>query len=394
MIHLIETTPDLQEFCTCLKQQPFITVDLEFLREKTYYAELCLIQVGTAERAAIIDPLAPNLDLSSFFEILNAPEIVKVFHSGRQDIEILYKLTGKIPAPVFDTQLAAMGCGYGESVGYESLVKSILKIELDKSCRCSNWSLRPLDGKQLKYALADVTHLVHVYAHLKEELAKSKREHWFDAETALLCSPDTYHIDPFEAWHKIKHRSHNAYMLTVLRELAAWRELRAQKKNTPRQSIIKDDCLVNIAAICPHTGEELAQIRNIRKDVASGKLAGEILDVIAACEKITPENYVTPPKEKSLSAGAQALYELLKLLLKIRSQEKGVVAKLIASDDELKALATFKDKNNPVLKDWRLEIFGQDALELRNGNLSICFNPQTRSIALKKTASENEAVKN
>lgn len=392
MIHLIETTPDLQGFCAHLKQQPFITVDLEFLREKTYYAELCLIQVGTVERAAIIDPLAPNLNLSSFFEILNAPEIVKVFHSGRQDIEILYKLTGTIPSPVFDTQLAAMVCGYGESVGYESLVKSILKTDLDKSCRCSNWSLRPLDTKQLKYALADVTHLVHIYTYLKEELAKSKRENWFASETDALCSPDTYHIDPFESWHKIKHRSHNAYMLTVLRELAAWRELRAQKKNTPRQSIIKDDCLVNIAAICPHTGEELAQIRNIRKDIVSGKLAEEILDVIAVCEKLRPENYVTPPKEKSLSVGAQALYELLKLLLKIRSQEKGVVAKLIASDDDLKALATFKDKNNPVLKDWRFEIFGQDALELRNGNLSICFNPQNRSIALKKTAPENETA--
>ncbi len=394
MIHLIETTSDLEEFCTHLAAQPFITVDLEFLREKTYYAELCLIQVGTTEQAAIIDPLAPKLDMSSFFAILNNPQIVKVFHSGRQDIEILFKLSHHIPTPVFDTQIAAMVCGYGESVSYESLVKNILHIELDKSCRCSNWGLRPLDPKQLKYALADVTHLVHIYQNLKNELAVSGRESWFRSETELLSNPETYHVEPYDAWQRIKHRSHNAYMLTVLRELAAWREQRAQSKNTPRQSIIKDDCLINIASICPHTPEELGQIRNIRKDVAAGKLAGEILDVIALCEKIKPENYVVPPKEKSLSSGAQALYELLKLLLKIRSQEQGVVAKLIASDNDLKALAAFKDKNNPVLEGWRYDIFGHDAVELRNGKLCICFDKEHRSIALKKTAPETEAVAN
>lgn len=394
MIHLIETTSDLEQFCTHLAQQPFITVDLEFLREKTYYAELCLIQVGTLEQAAIIDPIAPKLNMSAFFAILNNPNIVKVFHSGRQDIEILYKLTGKIPNPVFDTQIAAMVCGRGESVSYESLVKNTLHIDLDKSCRCSNWSLRPLDPKQLKYALADVTHLVHIYQHLKDELAASGRESWFESETKQLCNPETYCVEPYDAWQRIKHRSHNAYMLTVLRELAAWREQRAQSRNTPRQSIIKDDCLINIASICPNNAEELGQIRNIRKDVATGKLAGEILDVIELCKKIKPANYVVPPKEKSLSTGAMALYELLKLLLKIRSQEQGVVAKLIASDEDLKALANFKDKNNPVLEGWRYEIFGQDAEQLRNGKLCICFDKEHRSIALKKAASETEAAAN
>ena len=392
MIHLIETTDDLEEFCRHLKTQKFITVDLEFLREKTYYAELCLIQVGTPEQAAIIDPMSKKLIMNSFFDILQDPAIVKVFHSGRQDIEILYFLTGKTPFPIFDTQIAAQVCGYGESPSYESLVNSILKLELDKSCRFTNWSSRPLNPKQLEYALSDVTHLVHIYDYFKQELQKSGRESWFQDEINTLCDPQTYYVNPEDAWQKIKHRSHNARFLTVLRELAAWREKRAQLKNTPRQSIIKDDCLLNIAASCPQTPEELAQIRNIRKDVVNGKLAGEILDVLSFCRSIAPENYVTPPKEKSLSHSCSALYELLKLLLKIRSQEEGVVAKLIADDDELKMLASFKDKNNPVLKGWRHDIFGRMAVELRSGRLSISFDPQKKSICLKKTAPEMDGT--
>lgn len=389
MIHLIETTPDLETFCQHLSTQTFITVDLEFLREKTYYAELCLIQVGTIEQAAIIDPMAKGLNMKSFFAILENSNIVKVFHSGRQDVEILYNLTGKIPASVFDTQIAAQVCGYGESASYESLVKGILHLDLDKSCRFSNWSNRPLDHKQLEYALCDVTHLVHIYEYLKQELEKSGRESWFQDEVAVLCNKETYYVEPYEAWQKIKHRSHNSYFLTVLRELAAWREIRAQSRNTPRQSIIKDDCLLNIAALCPSNQDELAQIRNIRKDIVAGKLAGEILDVLEICKTIKPENYVVPPKEKNMAHNSSALYELLKLLLKIKSQEEGVVAKLIASDDELKMLASFKDKNNPVLKGWRDDLFGQDALDLRDGHLSISFDKEKKSIRIQKTASDN-----
>lgn len=388
MINLIQTTSDLETFCQHLEQQEFITVDLEFLREKTYYAELCLIQIGTLEQAAIVDPMAENLNMSAFFKILENPGITKVFHSGRQDIEILYNLTGKIPADIFDTQIAAQVCGFGESASYESLVKSILHQELDKSCRFTNWSKRPLDKKQLEYALSDVTHLVHLYQYFKQELEKSGRESWFADETKVLTSKETYETDPYEVWHKIKHRSHNSYFLTVLRELAAWREKRAQAKNTPRQSVIKDECLLNIAALCPRTSEELAQIRNIRKDVVNGRLAGEILDIIELCKSIKPQNYVVPPKEKNLSHGNTALYELLKLLLKIKSQESGVVTKLIAGDDELKMLASFRDKDNPVLQGWRYEMFGKDALDLRDGNLSISFDKEKQSIRFTKTASE------
>lgn len=388
MIHLIETTADLETFCQHLEQQEFITVDLEFLREKTYYAELCLIQIGTKEQAAIIDPLAPNLDMRTFFKILDNANIIKVFHSGRQDIEILYNLTGKIPANIFDTQIAAQVCGFGESASYESLVKGILQQELDKSCRFTNWGVRPLDHKQLEYALSDVTHLVHLYQYFKQELEKSGRESWFADEIANLTTPDTYNTDPYEVWHKIKHRSHNPYFLTVLRELAAWREKRAQNKNTPRQTIIKDECLLNIAALCPHNTEELAQIRNIRKDIVASRLAGEILDIIELCQQIDPKNYVVPPKNKPLSHNNSALFELLKLLLKIKSQESGVVTKLIASDEDLKQLASYHDKNNPVLKGWRYEMFGKDALELREGKLSISFDAEKQTIRFTKTASE------
>lgn len=381
---IIENTKDLLHFCEGLNKEPFVTIDLEFLREKTYYAKLCLIQVASLNDAAIIDPLAKGLEMEAFFAILHNPNIIKVFHSGRQDIEILYNLAGFIPEPLFDTQLAAMVCGFGESISYENLVKNILEIELDKSCRLSNWSLRPLDDSQLQYALSDVTHLVHIYEYLRDKLASSGRLHWLDEEVETLKNPDTYVVNPHEAWQKIKHRSHNNHYLTILRELANWREKRAQHKDIPRQSVIKDDCLLNLAALCPACYEELEQIRNIRQDILSGKLAPEILDVITQAKKIPSSQYVKLEREKTLLPGANALYELLKLLLKIRSQEQGVVAKLIASDDNLKDLASFSDRNNPILKGWRMKIFGQDALALRNGELSISYNKQQHCVELTK----------
>ena len=390
MINLIDRTEKLEEFCTSLLNKTFITIDLEFMREKTYYAELCLIQVGAEGEAAIIDPLSKDIKLEPFFKLLDNQNIVKVFHSGRQDIEILYNLSGKIPMPLFDTQIAAMVCGYGESAGYESLVKGILKVDLDKTSRCSNWELRPLDEKQLQYALSDVTHLVNLYIHFKQKLAENGRENWLESELDILRNPQTYEVNPYEVWHKIRHRSHNAKVLTFLRELAAWREKRAQSKNTPRQSIIKDDMLVNIAALCPQSVDELMQIRNMRKDVAQGKLGTEILEVLEKCKKIPTSAYVIPEKDKPLASGAQALYELLKLLLKIRAQEQGVVAKLIATDEDLKMLATFQDENCMALSGWRYDIFGREAVELRNGNVCIAYDKNKHGIVLKENNPENQ----
>lgn len=386
-MRLIDTNQALTDFCQELTNEPFIAVDLEFLREKTYYAKLCLIQVASPNHAAIIDPLA-EIDLSAFFALMKNPNITKVFHSGRQDIEIIYNQSGFIPEPLFDTQIAAQVCGFGEAVSYENLVKSVLGIQLDKSSRLSDWSLRPLDTKQLEYALSDVTHLVNIYTFLQNKLSETGRLHWLDEEIAILKSPDTYIVRPEDAWQKIRHRSHNSKVLTLLRELAAWRERRAQSKNTPRQSIIKDDCLINIAAACPTSKEELEKIRNIRKDVASGKLGDEILEVINIALQIPSSAYIKPEHDKPLPNGANALYELLRMLLKIRAQEQSVVAKLIASDEDLKNFAISANTENPILKGWRLEIFGTDALALRKGELSITYNPSKHNIELIKKAGD------
>jgi len=388
---VINSTSDLDVFCQELQHSEFITVDLEFIREKTYYAQLCLIQVGTPDTAAIIDPLADKIDLKPFFALLKNPSVTKVFHSGRQDIEILYKLTGFIPTPLFDTQIAAMVCGYGDTVSYETLVNKICGIELDKSSRLSNWSVRPLDQNQLKYALSDVTYLVNIYLDLKTQLKNNGRLHWLDEEMEILKAPETYVVDPMEAWHKIKPRTHNPKMLTILRELAAWREERAQRKDLPRQNIIKDDLLINIAAVCPTTLEELALVRCIRKDIIEGKLGTEIMEVITAAKEIPPSQYVKASKDKQVPPGCAGLYELLKLLLKLTSLESGVVAKLIASDDDLKHFATFRDRSNPILKGWRRELFGNKALELRNGKLSFSYDTarQTVLISAKQTAADN-----
>ncbi len=379
---LIENTSDLISFCKELNQQPYIAVDLEFLREKSYYAKLCLIQVAAPNDAAIIDPLAPNMKLEDFFAVLRNPKIVKIFHSGRQDIEIICHMAGFVPQPLFDTQTAAQVFGFGEAVSYENLVKNILGIQLDKSCRLSDWSLRPLDTNQLEYALSDVTHLIHVYEYLRDKLTENGRLHWLDEDFAALADKQNYTIRPEEAWQKIRHRSHNNRILTVLRELAAWRERRAQEKDTPRQSIVRDDCLVNIASACPLNKKDLEKIRNIRPDIITGKLGSEILDVVRKAVQISPADYVKGEPEKPLPSGAAALYELLRLLLKIRAQEQGVVAKLIASDETLKQLAVSPSESNPVLRGWRYEIFGKDALALQQGRLTISYNAEKHAVEL------------
>ena len=379
-MELITKTTELKELCNQLKKCNFVTVDLEFLRERHYYAKLCLIQIGSINCCSIIDPLSKELDLQPFFELMQNPDVVKVFHSCRQDIEIIYNLSGKIPTPLFDTQVAAMALGFGESVSYESLVLHILHKQLDKTNRLSDWSKRPLSESQLRYALSDVTHLIEIYQHLNKKLQTTNRSEWIKDEMEIISNPSTYEIKPEEAWMKIKHRSHNAHFLTILRELAAWRERRSQIKNTPRQSYIKDDMLLSICANNPQTKEELSQIRNLRHDIASGKLGDEIITVLNKCCQIPKEEYVTPPKFKDFPDKSSALFELLKLLLKIVSQQEGVVAKLIASDENLHSLTVFEDENNPILSGWRYEIFGKYAIDLRNGNISISYNSKNKKI--------------
>lgn len=384
MIKLIENNQDLEDFCQKLSSQEFITVDLEFLREKTYYAKLCLIQVGSLAECAIIDPLAPDIDLQPFFSLLTNPAITKVFHSCRQDIEIIYLLSGIIPTPLFDTQIAAMAFGYGECISYEHLVKDIVNIELDKSCRLSDWSLRPLDATQLEYAICDVTHLIKIYEHFRDKFSENHRDLWLKEEYEILQNPETYIVDPETAWQRLRHRSHNPKYLTILRELAAWRERRAQLNNTPRQSMIKDDYLLNIASQCPQKIDDLLKVRNLRHDIANGRLGTEMIGVINAALQLPESSYVTPPQDKMTPNGCSSLYELLKLLLKIKSQQENIVPRLIASDSDLRNFSIFRDKKLPMLTGWRREVFGEEAIALRQGELTISFNPQEKNIELKK----------
>ena len=376
-MQIITDNQSLEELCKNLSRHPFVTVDLEFIREKTYFPILCLIQIASEEQTAIIDPLAEGINLQSFFDLMKNTDVIKVFHSCRQDVEIIYELSGIIPQPLFDTQVAAMVCGFGESISYERLVKAVVGIELDKTDRLSNWQLRPLDEHQLQYAAGDVTHLINIYKYLTTEMARKNRTHWIDEEMEILGRGDTYIIPPEEAWLKIKHRSHNAKVLSALRNLAAWREKRARDKNVPRQNILKDDILIMIATAFPKDKEALMQIRGMRKDIAVGKLADEMLEVLS--RTIVDSKIIKQNKNENIPA-VPALYELLKMLLKIVSQKEGVVARLIASDTDIQKLAAFKDKNNPTLTGWRQEIFGLQALKLRNGDLSVRYSPEQKDI--------------
>lgn len=376
-MQLICNTLTLNEFCKIWAEKDFIAVDLEFVREKTYYPIPCLIQVAADDEAVIIDPMAPDLDMKEFFKLLQNKKVVKVFHSCRQDVEILFRLSGKVPQPIFDTQVAAMVCGYGESVGYERLVKEVLGVELDKSECLSNWQLRPLNTKQLEYACGDVTYLVKLYQSLSLLLKKTGRESWIKEEMEYFADPQTYLVNPDEIWQKIKFKSHNAKALSNLRDLAAWRERRAQEKNVPRPSVVKDELLAMIAANSPKNKDELMQIRGMRRDFAFGKLGDEVMIVLA---KVKVDKKIAKANEKEEIKACHALAEILRLLLKIVSQEQKVVARLVASDTDIMRLAAFDDANNPVLQGWRYEIFGQKAVALRAGKTAIVFDPKKKKI--------------
>ena len=384
-MQLIDNDEKLKKFCNILKKQSFITVDSEFIREHCYYPKLCLLQVGYDGDAAIIDPLT-NLDLTPFFDILQNPKIVKVFHSGRQDIEIFYNLTGKTPKNVFDTQIAAMVCGFAENIGYGNLVHDIVHIDLDKSQRLTDWSLRPLDKAQLEYAICDVTYLVDCYKYLQNYLQEHNRTDWIKEETAWLCDENGYCINPDDAWLRIKHNAHSSQFLAALKYLAAWRERRAQKFNTPRSGILKDDVLLNIASTFPKSLNELKLVRNLKSEIINGRLGAEIIDVLKEAAQ-NPMSAVECRADRKQHPGVpnheQSLMEILKLLLKIKSQEAGVIAKLIADDEDLRYIILNQPQNTKAMQSWRYEIFGQFAEQLCKGKLSITYNPKKKSIEVK-----------
>ncbi len=380
---LINTDEDLCAFCEILKKQSFITVDSEFIREHSYYPLLCLLQVGYDGDAAIIDPLA-KVDLSPFFDILQNPDIVKVFHSGRQDIEIFYNLTGKVPQNVFDTQIAAEVCGFAEHIGYGNLVRAITGCDIDKSCRLTDWSKRPLEEDQLEYALGDVTYLVDCYKYLQRYLQEHQRLDWIKEETATLCGEDLYECNPDECWMRIRHTSHSPQYLAALKYLAAWREKRAQKYNIPRSAIMKDEMLLNIASAHPKTVDELIAVRNMRSDIAKGRMGEEIIKALneAAqnpmptdiCKKDRKDAKVSVPNHE------QSLMEILKVLLKIKSGECGVSARLIADDEDLRYIILNLPEKTLTMQGWRYEVFGQYAEQLRKGKLAMTYNAKKKRI--------------
>ena len=373
-MNIIKTTPELSQFCDYAYNFDYITVDTEFLRERTYYPKLCLIQLaipGDQENSAVlVDPLEGNLDLSPLYKIFLDSDIVKVFHAARQDLEIFFHNKNIIPSPLFDTQLAAMVCGFGEQVGYETLVRSICKVNLDKSSRFTDWSLRPLSNNQQQYALADVTHLRQIYEYLKEQLKRNQRETWLEEELNILKNPETYITRPNEAWRRIKSRSNSSKFLAIVARLAEFRETYAQKNNIPRNRVLKDDALMELASLKPKSFDDLSRSRLLLRDARKGKIAKGILDAIKAAEDLKFEqvNYATKVP-KSLN-GNSALSDMLRVLLKAKSEELGVAAKLIANSSDLDSIAS-GERTVPALSGWRHQIFGREALELCDGKVGL-----------------------
>ncbi len=368
---LITTTSDLADFCSRARRETYVTVDTEFMREKTYWPQLCLVQVATSEEAVAIDPLAEEIDLAPLLELLADEKVLKVFHASRQDVEIFVAMTGKVPTPLFDTQVAAMVCGYGDSVGYETLVNKIARQSLDKSSRFTDWSQRPLTEKQVDYALADVTHLRVIYEAMAAQIAETGRESWIAEEMEVLTTPSTYQVDPWEAWQRIKHRSGKPRFLAILREVAAWRERAVQQRDIPRNRLLRDDSLLDIAGQAPTSLKDLGRIRALPRNIAEGKLGEELIAAIQRAMALPKDELPLPPDRTELPAGIGPMVELLKVLLKTRCEEAGVAPRLVASGNDLELIAAFDKPGVPALHGWRLELFGHDALDLKGGKLGL-----------------------
>ena len=367
---LISTTEELAAACSRLALHPFVTVDTEFLRETTYYPKLCLIQIASPDEAVMVDPLAEGLDLAPFMALMTDQNVVKVFHAARQDLEIVWMLGRVLPTPLFDTQVAAMVCGYGDSVGYEQLVNDLAKARIDKSSRFTDWSRRPLSEAQLVYAESDVTHLRDIYLALQADLAASGRESWVAEEMAVLNSPGTYEVKPENAWQRLKGRLRKPKELAVLMELAAWREREAQARDVPRQRVLKDDALMDIVQRAPRSAEALGELRSVPNGFERSRAGGEVLAAVGRALALDPHSLPRLERERG-RPGNGAVLDLLKVLLKATADAERVAPKIIASSDDLEEIAGNDEADVPALHGWRREIFGEKALALKNGSLSL-----------------------
>ena len=369
---LITTTAALDDLCERLSRADFVCVDTEFMRESTYWPELCLIQIADGEEAAAIDPMADGIDMSSLLDLLvDNEDVLKVFHAGGQDVEIIYNLTGKTPHPIFDTQIAMMAISQSEQIGYSNLCESWLGITVDKGARFTDWSRRPLDARQLEYAIGDVTHLAKIFPKMLKRLVKTGRGEWLDAEMEKLADPENYRNDPDQAWQRIRAAGRNPAMLGRLKALARWRELEAQDKNIPRGRIARDETLADIASHPPKQQADLAKVRGLSAGWRDNEIGKRLMAAIAGSSPLT-EAELPPrtPRGAPLGKEGALVADLLKLLLKIRAREIDVASRLLARSDDLELLAAGVRKGVPLLEGWRYEQFGREALELVEGKLA------------------------
>jgi ribonuclease D len=366
---LLTSTEDLAAACARLARHPFVTVDTEFLRETTFWPKVCVIQLASPEEAFAVDTLADGLDLTPFFELMADARVVKVFHAARQDLEIIWRLARLIPEPLFDTQVAAMVCGFGDQASYLELVKAIAKESLDKSSRFTDWSKRPLSAAQIDYAIADVTHLRQIYTHLRARLERSNRLDWLADEMRTLTTPETYEQSPENAWERLRHRVRKPRDLAVLMELAAWREAEAQSRDVPRARVLKDDMLIEIALAAPRSQEALGELRAFPRGLERSRSGA---DIVAAIERGLARDPATLPRiERERRNGNGATVELLKVLLRQVAEETGVATKMIATVEDLEAIAGDDAADVPALSGWRRAIFGEKALQLKAGRLAL-----------------------
>ncbi len=390
MNHVVVTSTDeLTAICRAYASAPYVTVDTEFMRERTYWPILCLVQLGrpkmdgesdedwNRDGAVIVDPMADGISLDPLFELMADKNVLKVFHAARQDVEIFHNLAGAVPVPLYDTQVAAMVCGFGDQVGYETLVRKVVNASLDKSSRFTDWSRRPLSDKQLHYALGDVTHLRQIYETLSERVAKADRCHWVAEEMDILTNPATYITEPSEAWRRLKMRNPTAKLFSSAQVLAAWREEEAQRRNVPRNRVIKDDAIMELAASRPKDLETLNKSRLLTRDNRSGESAKSILDALAKAGKAGCPDLPSPKDNLRPTAVQTALSELMRTLLRAKAAEADVAPRLIASTAEIDRLAVEDEPADlPALQGWRREVFGNDALRLKNGDIALSAGPQ------------------
>jgi len=368
---MITTSRDLEAACRRLSRSKYITVDTEFMRETTYWPRLCVVQIAGPDEAVIVDAIAPNLDMEPFFKLMANRRVMKVFHAARQDIEIIFHRAGLIPHPIFDTQVAAMVCGFGDSVSYDQLVQRLTGARIDKSSRFTDWARRPLSDRQVDYALSDVTYLRDVYQALSERLDKQGRSDWVREEMTVLTSPKTYRLHPDEAWKRLKLRVRKPAELAVLREVAAWREREAQSRDVPRNRVIKDDAIYEIASQQPTTQSALGHLRTIPRGFERSRAAEDILAAVNKALEIPKDKLPRLPKHRPAANGNGAAVDLLKVLLKMTSETHGVASKVIATVDDLEAIASDDSADVPALHGWRRELFGNAALKLKHGKIAL-----------------------